>query len=135
MEFYCSKIEELNKIAEELIKQHSHSTVFSFYGSMGSGKTTFIKAICNYLGTLDVAISPSFGLVNEYKTADNKSVFHFDFYRIKNNTEYFDIGCEEYLSSGAYCFLEWPEKVEELLPSDCVKIYIEIKNGDRLIKF
>lgn len=135
MEFYCLKPEELYQIAMELIKTHSESKVFLFYGNMGCGKTTFIKAICEQLRTIDVAISPSFGIVNEYKTTDNQSIYHFDFYRIKNSTEYFDIGCDEYLYSGSYCFVEWPEKVEELLPSDCVKIYIEIKNGERLIKF
>lgn len=107
--------------------------VFAFYGKMGAGKTTFIKAICEALGVEDVVTSPTFAIVNEYKTPQG-AIFHFDFYRIKNLREAYDIGCEEYFYSGCPCFIEWPELVEELLPEDIVKVNIEVLDDDsRLI--
>ena len=101
---------------------------------MGAGKTTFIKAICHYLGAVDIVQSPSFAIINEYRTKQGESVFHFDFYRIRKIEEAFDIGYEDYFYSGSYCFIEWPELIEELLPEETVKVYI---SGDtsRLIEF
>ena len=101
---------------------------------MGSGKTTFIKAISSVLGAVDIVQSPSFAIINEYKTSTGDSIFHFDFYRIRKIEEVFDIGYEEYIYSGAYCFLEWPELVEDLLPKDIVKVRISGDN-ERQIEF
>jgi len=110
--------------ARELFKTFPEARVFAFYGSMGAGKTTFIKAICHVLGVTDIVQSPSFSIVNEYKTFSGDSIFHFDFYRIKKTEEVFDIGYEDYLYSGCYCFLEWPELIESLLPEDTIHIRI-----------
>ena len=101
---------------------------------MGSGKTTFIKAISSVLGAVDIVQSPSFAIINEYKTAAGDSIFHFDFYRIRKIEEVFDIGYEEYIYSGAYCFIEWPELIEELLPEDVVRVRISGDN-ERQIEF
>lgn len=92
---------------------------------MGAGKTTFIKVISSVLGSIDIVQSPSFAIINEYKTSKGESIFHFDFYRIKKTEEVFDIGYEDYIYSGAYCFIEWPELVGDLLPDDTVRIKIE----------
>lgn len=103
---------------------------------MGAGKTTFIKAICSYLGVVDMSSSPSFSIVNEYRLNSSERIYHFDFYRIKNISEVFDIGYEDYFFSGHYCFLEWPEKIEELLPENYVNIEIFVNtNESRTINF
>jgi len=120
--------------AEKLLASHTGRRVFAFYGKMGAGKTTFIKAISAVLGAADVVQSPSFAIINEYKTSAGDSIFHFDFYRIRRIEEVFDIGYEEYIYSGAYCFIEWPELVEELLPDDIVKVRISGDN-ERQIEF
>lgn len=127
--------EELDSIAEKLLQLHADKKVFAFYGLMGAGKTTFIKSICKRLHVIDTAISPSFGIINEYNTSKGSSVFHFDFYRIKSVTEFLDLGCEEYFYSDSYCFIEWPEKIEDFLPENHVPIYIEEFEGKRFIKF
>jgi len=101
---------------------------------MGAGKTTFIKAISSVLGAVDVVQSPSFPIINEYKTSTGDSIFHFDFYRIRKTEEVFDIGYEEYIYSGSYCFIEWPELMEDLLPDDVVKVKIRGKD-QRQIEF
>lgn len=100
---------------------------------MGAGKTTFIKAICHELGVADIVQSPTFSIINEYKTTTGESLFHFDFYRIKKLEEVFDIGYEDYIYSGSYCFLEWPELIEPLLPEDTVRINIFGEN-ERVIE-
>ncbi len=110
--------------AKKLLASWPGRRVFAFYGKMGAGKTTFIKAISSVLGAVDIVQSPSFAIINEYKTSSGDSLFHFDFYRIGKIEEVFDIGYEEYIYSGAYCFIEWPELVEELLPDDVVKVKI-----------
>ncbi len=110
--------------AGKLLEFFPAARVFAFYGNMGAGKTTFIKAICEVLGVTDIVQSPSFSIVNEYKTFSGDSIFHFDFYRIKKTVEVFDIGYEDYLYSGCYCFLEWPELIESLLPEDTIRIRI-----------
>jgi tRNA threonylcarbamoyladenosine biosynthesis protein TsaE len=120
--------------AEKLLASHPGRRVFAFYGKMGAGKTTFIKAISSVLGAVDVVQSPSFAIINEYKTSTGNSIFHFDFYRIRKTEEVFDIGYEDYIYSGAYCFLEWPELVEDLLPADVVKVWIS-GDDERRIEF
>lgn len=114
----------LRPAAVKLLAAYPDSRVFAFYGKMGAGKTTFIKVISSVLGAIDVVQSPSFAIINEYKTLKGESIFHFDFYRIRKSEEVFDIGYEDYLYSGSYCFIEWPELVEELLPADVVKVRI-----------
>ncbi len=107
-----------------MLKEFPGARVFAFYGGMGAGKTTFIKALCAVLGVADIVQSPTFSIVNEYKTTAGDSIYHFDFYRIKKTGEVFDIGYEDYLYSGSYCFMEWPELIESLLPDDAVKVRI-----------
>ena len=114
----------LQPAAVKLLGAYSDRRVFAFYGKMGAGKTTFIRVISSVLGAVDVVQSPSFAIINEYKTFKGESIFHFDFYRIRKSEEIFDIGYEDYLYSGSYCFIEWPELVEELLPADVVKVKI-----------
>ena len=120
--------------AKRLIDQYPSSRVFAFYGKMGVGKTTFIKVLCQHLGAVDIVQSPSFAIINEYKTQTEESIFHFDFYRIKKTEEAFDIGYEDYFYSGSWCFIEWPELIEELLPEGTVKVSITGEQ-DRLIEF
>ena len=115
---------DLPGAAIELLTINPDVRIFAFYGSMGAGKTTFIKAICNELGVADIVQSPTFSIINEYKTVNGQSIFHFDFYRIKKTEEVFDIGYEDYFYSGSYCFLEWPELIEQLLPADTLRISI-----------
>ncbi len=135
MEFVSDELSDLNYIAGELLKKHPDARIFSFYGKMGAGKTTFIKSICEFLKVKDVSNSPSFGIINEYLTENNKVVYHFDFYRIKSASEFFDLGCEEYLYSGEYCLIEWPEKIEDLLPEEKVSVYITEQEYKRIIRF
>ena len=132
------RIENLNRIAEaarEFVAKMDQHTVFAFYGKMGAGKTTFIKAVCEELGVTDVITSPTFAIVNEYQTADN-SIYHFDLYRIKRIDEVYDMGYEDYFYSGSLCFIEWPEMAEELLPDDAVKVSIEEQaDGSRIVSW
>ena len=110
--------------------------MFAFYGEMGAGKTTFIKAICEELGVEDVITSPTFAIVNEYGLPDGDCIYHFDFYRIKKLEEVYDMGFEDYFYSGALCFIEWPELIEEVLPEDAVKVNItENADGSRTINY
>ena len=128
---------DLGIAAEKLINAYPGRRIFAFYGEMGAGKTTFIKAICNYLNVEDNVSSPTFAIINEYHTKSNEQVFHFDFYRLKNTNELFDIGYEDYFFSNNYCFLEWPEKIEEFLPEGTiiVEITVDRHNNNRLITF
>jgi tRNA threonylcarbamoyladenosine biosynthesis protein TsaE len=119
--------------ARELLKQIGENKLLAFYGAMGSGKTTIIKAICKILGAIDIATSPTFTLVNEYKIVTGESLYHFDFYRIRKTEEVFDFGIEEYFASGSYCFMEWPELVEDILPPGTVKIRISVTDDDQRI--
>jgi len=129
--------EDLDPAASNLLKTHPQAKLFAIYGCMGAGKTTFINAVCRSLGVTDFVTSPTFSIVNEYRTTNGKSIFHFDFYRLKHTTELFDIGYEDYFFSDSYCLLEWPEKIEELLPSGCIKVNIEEDEFDksRIISF
>ena len=126
-------IENIKEAAKRFVEEMGERRVFAFYGKMGAGKTTFIKAVCEVLGVEDVITSPTFAIVNEYTTGEN-SIYHFDFYRIKKLEEVYDMGYEEYFYSGALCFIEWPELIEELLPEDAVKVVIEtLPAGGRCI--
>ena len=128
------KEEELERAAKNLLAEFKNKRVFIFSGTLGVGKTTFIKYICKVLGVNTGISSPTFSLVNEYECTDGSVVYHFDFYRIKDVQEAYDIGYEEYFYSGNYCFIEWPEKIPGLMPSDAVEIKIEVKdNGERAI--
>lgn len=123
---------ELEKTAQKLLAEFKNNRVFVFSGILGSGKTTFIKYICKVLGVKVGISSPTFSLVNEYEYTNGNVAYHFDFYRIKNIQEAYDIGYEEYFYSGKYCFIEWPEKIPGLIPTDAIEIKIEIaKNGTR----
>ncbi len=135
MEITINNLDSINEAAKQFIAQIDQDTVFAFHGEMGAGKTTFIKAICEELGVEDVINSPTFAIVNEYRTATAELVYHFDFYRINKPEEAFDFGYEDYLYSGALCFIEWPEKIEELLPGDAVHVTITQNDDDtRTIK-
>lgn len=127
------KIESLDQIddaATEFIKAMGDNTVFAFYGEMGAGKTTFIKAICENLGVSDSINSPTFAIVNEYRSDSGELIYHFDFYRINKIEEAFDFGYEDYFYSGSLCFIEWPEKIESLLPNDTVNVHIKVQEDD-----
>jgi tRNA threonylcarbamoyladenosine biosynthesis protein TsaE len=125
----------LKEAAKMLIENFRDERVFAFYGNMGAGKTTFIKAICSELGSGDYVTSPTFALINEYTTSEGSIIYHFDFYRIKNITEAFDLGYEDYIYSGNYCFIEWPEKIESLLPAGVVEVRInEVEHNARCIE-
>jgi tRNA threonylcarbamoyladenosine biosynthesis protein TsaE len=128
-------MEQLPAAARQFIREMGDNTIFAFYGKMGAGKTTFIKAICKELGVTDVINSPTFAIVNEYRSEKtDEPIYHFDFYRIKKLEEIYDMGYEDYFYSGARCLIEWPELVEELLPAGTIKISIETQsNGTRLI--
>lgn len=133
MEITISNIEDIRSAARQFVAAMGDSKVFAFYGKMGAGKTTFIKAICEELGVEDVITSPTFAIVNEYQGRNASIIYHFDFYRIKRLEEVYDMGYEDYFYSGAVCFLEWPELVEELLPEDAVRVSIEEQpDGTRL---
>jgi len=123
----------LKDTARQLLASFPEQRVFAFYGSMGAGKTTFIKALCRELGSQDNITSPSFALINEYSTQKGEVIYHFDFYRIKKLEEAFDLGYEDYIYSGNYCFIEWPEMIDSLLPEGIVEVKIsEGENGNRL---
>ena len=118
-------LSNIDKIAHDFLKKTENYRHFAFYGSMGAGKTTFIKAICKALGVTSAVTSPTFALVNEYDAGSNGMIYHFDFYRINKAEEVFDFGCEEYFASGGYCFVEWPEKAEIVLPTDVCRVDIK----------
>ncbi|HOD69282.1 MAG TPA: tRNA (adenosine(37)-N6)-threonylcarbamoyltransferase complex ATPase subunit type 1 TsaE [Bacteroidaceae bacterium] len=135
MQLEITCLDKIDETAREFIGQMGNHTIFAFYGKMGAGKTTFIKAVCRELGVEDNVNSPSFAIINEYRsTAIAKPIYHFDFYRIKKIDEVFDLGYEEYFYSDALCFIEWPELIEELLPEEAKKITItENSDGSRTI--
>ncbi|MBQ8270014.1 MAG: tRNA (adenosine(37)-N6)-threonylcarbamoyltransferase complex ATPase subunit type 1 TsaE [Bacteroidaceae bacterium] len=122
-------LQEYAAAAQEFVKMMGDNRIFAFYGSMGSGKTTFIKSVCEEMGVEEAINSPTFAIVNEYESREGETIFHFDFYRIKSIAEVYNMGYEEYLYSDAYCFIEWPELIEELLPEEAVRVEIT-ENGD-----
>jgi len=128
-------IDALHEAAREFVGQMGDHTVFAFYGKMGAGKTTFIKAVCGVLGITDVVNSPTFSIVNEYRAdATGALVYHFDFYRLKKIEEAYDMGFEDYFFSGAICLIEWPELIERMLPDDAVTVRIEEQtDGSRCV--
>jgi tRNA threonylcarbamoyladenosine biosynthesis protein TsaE len=133
-------IDHIREAAREFIANIGEHRVFAFYGKMGAGKTTFVKAICEELGVDDVITSPTFAIVNEYtlhtphSTFHTPQIYHFDFYRIKRLEEVYDMGYEEYFYSGALCFIEWPELIEDILPDDAVRVSIEEQpDGSRVV--
>ncbi|WP_291529563.1 tRNA (adenosine(37)-N6)-threonylcarbamoyltransferase complex ATPase subunit type 1 TsaE [Bacteroides sp. UBA939] len=126
MEIKIQSQSHLREAAREFIAVMGDNTVFALYGKMGAGKTTFVKALCEELGVSDVITSPTFAIVNEYRSdMAGELIYHFDFYRIKKLEEVYDMGYEDYFYSGALCFIEWPELVEELLPGNTIKVTIE----------
>ena len=141
MEIKIQDLEHIREAAREFVENIGDRTVFAFYGHMGAGKTTFIKAICEELGVEDVITSPTFSIVNEYSPdssllSPDSSIFHFDIYRIKKLEEVYDMGFEDYFYSGSLCLIEWPELIEEVLPDDAVKVTItEQPDGSRTVSF
>jgi tRNA threonylcarbamoyladenosine biosynthesis protein TsaE len=124
-------LKTIDEAAEQFLRVHAGFRKFAFYGSMGTGKTTFITALCKALKATDLVSSPTFSIVNEYETQTGDLIYHFDFYRIKNSEELFDIGFEEYIQNDNWCFIEWPEKAEELIPDNFLKILIEAQDDGK----
>ena len=137
MEITINNLEDTNQAARRFVENMGRSRVFAFYGKMGAGKTTFIKAVCEQLGVNDVITSPTFAIVNEYTSeTSGETIYHFDFYRIKKIEEVYDMGYEEYFYGGGLCFIEWPELVEDLLPENATKVTIgENADGSRTVSF
>ena len=133
MEIKIQSLDHIHEAAREFIAAMGDNTVFALYGKMGAGKTTFVKALCQELGVEDVVTSPTFAVINEYRSdIAGELIYHFDFYRIKKLEEVYDMVYEDYFYSGALCFIEWPELVEELLPGNTVKVTIEeLEDGSR----
>lgn len=128
--YNISSPDELGAVASDFISNFGDEKVVAFYGTMGAGKTTFIKALCDVLKVDDVVNSPSFAIINEYSIPSGGVIFHFDFYRLKSVSEAFDMGYEDYFYSGNYCFIEWPEKVADILPSNYLKVMVDITSDN-----
>ncbi|MBR3546404.1 MAG: tRNA (adenosine(37)-N6)-threonylcarbamoyltransferase complex ATPase subunit type 1 TsaE [Bacteroidaceae bacterium] len=136
MEITIRSLDEIQQAADDFVAAMGDNTVFALYGPMGVGKTTFTKAVCERLGVKDNITSPTFAIVNEYRSTTDELIYHFDFYRIKKLEEVYDMGYEDYFYSGAICFIEWPELIEELLPLDAVKVTLsENSDGTRSVRF
>jgi tRNA threonylcarbamoyladenosine biosynthesis protein TsaE len=128
-------LSEIHQAARQFLAEIDNQNVFAFYGDMGAGKTTFIKALCEELGVQEPVTSPTFAIINEYRDKKGKSIYHFDFYRIKKLEEVFDFGYEDYFYSGNLCFIEWPELVESLLPENVVRLSLrQTENGARILE-
>ena len=134
--FKIESLEKIQEAAKQFVSFMGDNTVFAFYGKMGAGKTTFIKAICQELGVTDNITSPTFAIVNEYRSdIAGELIYHFDFYRVKTPQEALAIGYEDYVYSGNLCLMEWPERIESLLPDDAVKVFIEeLADGSRVVR-
>lgn len=132
--FFAQAPDDLKEVAKTLIAEAGNSRLFAFYGDMGVGKTTFILEILKVLGVVDKGSSPTYSLVNEYRTGEGKPVYHFDFYRIEDVEEVYDIGYEDYFFSGSYCFIEWPERIVELLPDNAVIVNMKDRGAHREIQ-
>ncbi len=135
MKLTVTSEQELPQVAEQVLAAFGNRKVILFYGEMGVGKTTLIKQLCKQLGVEEATTSPTFSIVNEYLANTGKSIYHFDFYRIEEEAEVFDLGYEDYFYSDNYCFIEWPEKIPNLLPEATVTLKIELgENNERLIE-
>ena len=135
MEIKIENIGGISAAAQEFIAQMGENRIYAFYGSMGAGKTTFVKALCEAMGVTDTVNSPTFAIVNEYNTPSDRSIYHFDFYRIRRISEVYDMGYEDYFYGDGICFIEWPELIEELLPEGTVRVTIEeLVDGSRVLK-
>ena len=129
-------VENIDEASVEFLKRNPANKVIALYGEMGAGKTTFTKALCKVLGVVDGVNSPTFTLINEYRTKGGETIYHFDFYRIIKLEEAFDIGFEEFAESGNLCIIEWPEKIEQILPSDTLRVKISVlDDGKRELIF
>ncbi|MDD7247663.1 MAG: tRNA (adenosine(37)-N6)-threonylcarbamoyltransferase complex ATPase subunit type 1 TsaE [Prevotellaceae bacterium] len=137
MQLTIKSIETIRETARDFITAiEGKGSCLAFYAPMGAGKTTFIKALCEELGVEDVITSPTFAIINEYTDGAGEPIYHFDFYRIKKLEEVYDMGCDDYFYSGSYCFMEWPELIEEALPDDVLRITITPQDdGSRIIEF
>lgn len=136
MRWIVNDLEDLKRVAGEFLAATEGKRIFALDGPMGVGKTTFVKAVAEVLGVEDAVTSPTFAIVNEYKTKAGDTVYHFDCYRLKNLGEAMDMGCEEYFDCGARCFVEWPELIEPLLPEDALVCrFSELLDGRRVIEF
>ena len=134
MEFHISSTEQINQVAQQFIAAMGVHKLFAFYGEMGAGKTTFIKALCDELGVIDVVNSPTFAIANDYETALGDHIYHFDFYRLKTPQEALDFGVEDYFYSGRICFMEWPDQIGTLLPTESVRVAITVNaDGSRTV--
>ena len=134
MESHISTTEQINQVAQEFIAAMGNHKLFAFYGEMGAGKTTFIKALCDELGVIDVVNSPTFAIANDYETALGDHIYHFDFYRLKTPQEALDFGVEDYFYSGHICFMEWPDQIGTLLPTESVRVAITVNaDGSRTV--
>lgn len=135
-QIHIPNTQSLPQAAAAFLQTIGNAKLLAFYGAMGVGKTTFVKALCEAMGVQDVVNSPTFAIVNEYTDAQGEAVYHFDFYRIKKHAELFDLGFDNYLDSGCFCLMEWPELVEELLPDETLRIHlVEQADGSRLLTF
>ncbi|MBO7161000.1 MAG: tRNA (adenosine(37)-N6)-threonylcarbamoyltransferase complex ATPase subunit type 1 TsaE [Paludibacteraceae bacterium] len=135
-QIHIPNTQSLPQAAAAFLQTIGNAKLLAFYGAMGVGKTTFVKALCEAMGVQDVVNSPTFAIVNEYTDAQGEAVYHFDFYRIKKQAELFDLGFDNYLDSGCFCLMEWPELVEELLPDETLRIHlVEQADGSRLLTF
>ena len=133
MERVIDNLEQLPRLASDLLEEFREERFFAYFGKMGVGKTTLIKALCDQLGVKEVVCSPTFAIINEYTSGEGEPVYHFDFYRLKSAEEAYDIGYEEYFYSGMYCFTEWTEKIEQLLPEHYVRVEMKETNGIRTL--
>ena len=136
MKLTLKNLNNINDVARQFVEAIGNRTHIAFDGEMGAGKTTFIKAVCDELGVIDIVNSPTFSIVNDYATADGRHIYHFDFYRLKSPQEALDFGIEEYFASNSLCLMEWPEQIEPLLPDDTLQVTIAVgSDGSRTIWF